>query len=142
MSVSSASLVAVTGEFLSKRVVLSVAAILLFPVLWWLVILGKFPLVLFCAVAGLSVAAFIMYGLDKLASKRGARRTPEKALQLCALLGGWPGALLAQQVFRHKSSKHSFQAVFWFMVALNCVGVGALLSSLGTAFIQPMWEMR
>jgi len=36
------------------------------------------------------------------------------------LIGGWPGALLAQEWIRHKSSKMSFQAVFWVTVAVNC----------------------
>jgi uncharacterized membrane protein YsdA (DUF1294 family) len=58
------------------------------------------------------------------------------ALQLCALLGGWPGALLAQQVFRHKSSKRSFQIKFWFMVIIN-VGIAVwLVSPVGAEFLR------
>ena len=30
--------------------------------------------------------------------------------------GGWPGAFLAQRTFRHKISKTSYQAAFWFIV--------------------------
>jgi uncharacterized membrane protein YsdA (DUF1294 family) len=123
---------------MSKRVALSVAAILVFPVLWWLVTLGKLPLSLFCVFAGMSSVVFLMYGLDKWAAKRGAQRTPENTLQICALLGGWPGALLAQQAFRHKSSKRSFQVTFWFIVALNCCTLGFLLSPTGDAFIRQL----
>ena len=36
------------------------------------------------------------------------------------LLGGWPGALIAQQTLRHKSRKASFRAVFWLTVLVNC----------------------
>ena len=43
---------------------------------------------------------------------------------LLALIGGWPGALVAQQVFRHKSRKVVFQFALWTTVALNC---GALI---------------
>ncbi|WP_255353037.1 DUF1294 domain-containing protein, partial [Arsukibacterium sp. MJ3] len=33
-------------------------------------------------------------------------------MQLLALFGGWPGALLAQQYLRHKSNKKPFLWVF------------------------------
>jgi uncharacterized membrane protein YsdA (DUF1294 family) len=72
----------------------------------------------------LSAVLFMLYGLDKSAARRGARRTPEATLQVLALLGGWPGALVAQRVFRHKTRKRSFQVVFWCTVAVNCAVVG------------------
>jgi uncharacterized membrane protein YsdA (DUF1294 family) len=34
------------------------------------------------------------------------------------LLGGWPGAFLAQRRLRHKCSKGSYQFVFWGIVLL------------------------
>jgi uncharacterized membrane protein YsdA (DUF1294 family)/cold shock CspA family protein len=68
---------------------------------------------------GLSVAAFLTYALDQQAAIHGGRRTPEKTLHVLSLAGGWPGALLAQQLLRHKCSKPSFQAVFWITVAAN-----------------------
>lgn len=109
VNVRQTGLAAVSGVLMSKRVFLSAIAILVFPVLWWLMTLGKFPPFLFWVFCGMSSVTFIMYGLDKWAAKRGAQRTPENTLQFCTFLGGWPGALLAQQVFRHKSSKCSFQ---------------------------------
>jgi uncharacterized membrane protein YsdA (DUF1294 family) len=84
----------------------------------------------------------MMYGFDKRAARSEAQRIPEIRLQLCALLGGWPGALLAQQVFRHKSSKRSFQVTFWFMVVLNCGALWFLLSPTGAAFIRHLLETR
>ena len=84
----------------------------------------------------MSALAFILYGVDKWAAKREAQRTAESTLQLCALLGGWPGALLAQQVFRHKSSKRSFQIAFWSSVTLNCGALGFVGSPTGAAFIR------
>lgn len=66
-----------------------------------------------------SVITFMVYAFDKSAAKRGAWRTSEQTLHLMALAGGWPGALVAQQVLRHKSSKSEFRAVFWCTVVLN-----------------------
>jgi uncharacterized membrane protein YsdA (DUF1294 family) len=71
-----------------------------------------------------SVAAAIAYRLDKSAAERNAWRTSERMLHFMGLIGGWPGALVAQEVFRHKSRKLSFRFVFWMTVALNC---GALV---------------
>jgi uncharacterized membrane protein YsdA (DUF1294 family)/cold shock CspA family protein len=142
VGVGPAGLTAVSNALMSKRVALSVASILVFPLLWWLAALGKFPLILFWVFTGMSAVTFIRYGFDKWAAKREEQRTPEKTLQLCALLGGWPGALLAQQVFHHKSSKRSFQVTFWCMVALNCCTLGFLLSPAGAAFIRKLLEAR
>ena len=70
-----------------------------------------------------SAAAFIAYRIDKSAALANAWRTPESTLHLIALIGGWPGALIAQRVFHHKSRKLSFQLVFWTTVALNCAAL-------------------
>lgn len=67
----------------------------------------------------LSTAVFIVYGMDKWAARRGGARVAETSLHLIALMGGWPGALLGQQLFRHKTSKPGFQRLSWAMVALN-----------------------
>lgn len=67
----------------------------------------------------LSGVAFIIYALDKVAAGRGWRRVPETALHLLALAGGWPGALAARAVFRHKTRKQPFRALFWGTVAVN-----------------------
>ncbi len=68
----------------------------------------------------LSLVTLLVYFLDKLAAKNKQWRTPEKTLHLLALLGGWPGALVAQQLFRHKSKKAAFQRIFWLTVFTNC----------------------
>jgi uncharacterized membrane protein YsdA (DUF1294 family) len=73
--------------------------------------------------AAASLVAFVAYGVDKSAAQRGTWRTPEIILHMLSLSGGWPGALMAQKIFRHKSRKPSFQAIFWATVAVN---VGAL----------------
>ena len=60
-----------------------------------------------------------------------ARRTPENTLHLVAVFGGWPGALVAQDLFRHKSSKASFQVVFWLTVVVNCGALTWILKGNG-----------
>ncbi|WP_101675536.1 DUF1294 domain-containing protein [Alloalcanivorax mobilis] len=74
-----------------------------------------------------SVVAFLFYGLDKRAATRGGWRTSEARLHLFELLGGWPGALLAQRVFRHKTRKVEFQMVFYMAVIANVAALGWLL---------------
>lgn len=60
---------------------------------------------------------------------RGYRRVPESHLHLLSLAGGWPGALIAQPVFRHKTIKQPFQGVFWATVVLNMAGLVWLVGS-------------
>lgn len=66
-----------------------------------------------------SLISFVQYWQDKSSAQRGRWRTPEKALHLVESLGGWPGALIAQQCFRHKTRKLSFQLVVWLIVAAH-----------------------
>jgi len=61
------------------------------------------------------LVAFAAFGLDKRRAERGERRVSERTLHLLELLGGWPGALLAMQVFRHKRRKPEF---FWITYAI------------------------
>jgi uncharacterized membrane protein YsdA (DUF1294 family) len=78
-----------------------------------------------------SLAAFVGYRIDKAAALRGARRIPESTLLALGLVGGWPGALVAQRRLRHKTRKISFQLVFWATVLLNCAAVAWLWSVNG-----------
>ena len=63
---------------------------------------------------------------DKLAAVRGAWRISERTLHTLEFLFGWPGAWLAQQLFRHKSSKTEYRVVFYLMVVLNIALVWVL----------------
>ena len=58
----------------------------------------------------MSLTAFVTYGIDKRRARTDRRRVPEKTLHLIAFLGGWPGALAGQRVFRHKTQKLSFRS--------------------------------
>ncbi|WP_409319260.1 DUF1294 domain-containing protein [Pseudomonas sp. KCJK9016] len=68
-----------------------------------------------------SVLAFFLYWADKRKARAETWRTPENVLHAVELAGGWPGALIAQQVFRHKTRKVSFQVLFWVIVLLHQV---------------------
>ena len=81
-----------------------------------------------------SVLCFALYAWDKGAARRGGRRTPEATLHLWSLLGGWPGALLAQQYLRHKSVKQAFRSTFWLTVLANVGGLVWLASPTGQAW--------
>lgn len=81
------------------------------------------PIFIAVVYATMSLLALAAYAMDKSAAQSGRRRIPEKTLHLFALLGGWPGALVAQQWLRHKSVKAPFLAMFWLTVMLN---LGAL----------------
>lgn len=97
---------------------------------------GFAPRVMLWFYAGASTLAFLLYWMDKRAALTDAWRTPENTLHLCALVGGWPGAVVAQQVLRHKTRKESFRAVFWMTVLLNCAAVGWLLAAPGAATLR------
>jgi uncharacterized membrane protein YsdA (DUF1294 family)/cold shock CspA family protein len=90
----------------------------------------KLPLWVAGIYVGASVATFIAYAADKSAAGSGAWRTPESTLHMLALAGGWPGALLAQQFLRHKSTKQPFRQVFWGTALLNVFGLVLLASPL------------
>lgn len=68
----------------------------------------------------MSVLTFVFYGIDKYNAKHHKQRIAERTLHIFALLGGWPGAILAQETLRHKSKKRAFRIVFWLLVMLNC----------------------
>ena len=72
----------------------------------------KYYLLATCLV---SLFTFGVYGWDKRQAVKQGQRVPETRLHLLSLLGGWPGALLAQHYFRHKNRKASFQIVFWLI---------------------------
>lgn len=64
-----------------------------------------------------SGVAYTLYAVDKRRARSSGWRIPEVNLHLLELLGGWPGAFLAQQRLRHKNAKVRFQFVFWLIVA-------------------------
>ena len=76
------------------------------------------PLILYPV---MSFITFAQYTDDKYRAKQGRWRISEKRLHLCEFMGGWLGAFIAQRTLRHKSSKVSYQVVFWVIVAIHIV---------------------
>ncbi|BDA72855.1 cold-shock DNA-binding domain protein [Rivularia sp. IAM M-261] len=75
-----------------------------------------FPLILYTV---MSLLTFGLYADDKSRAQKGKWRTPENTLHLFELAGGWFGGFIAQQTLHHKSSKSSYQAVFWTIVVIH-----------------------
>ena len=104
------------------------------------IMIGRLPVVIVIAYAALSLVTFIAYAIDKSAAQRGAWRTSESTLHMLGLIGGWPGALIAQQTLRHKSKKTSFRTVFWITVLMNCAALVWLHTESGRAAVKPLLD--
>ena len=85
---------------------------LIYPLPYWVALLY----------VGASLVTFIAYAADKRAAQTHTWRVQEASLLALGVVGGWPGAIIAQQVLRHKTLKSSFQWMFWISVVLNVIG--------------------
>ncbi|WP_261389851.1 DUF1294 domain-containing protein [Ferrimonas balearica] len=83
-----------------------------------------------------SVITFFAYAEDKYAAKNDRWRVSENTLHMFSLLGGWPGALLAQQFLRHKTQKPLFRFNFWTTVLLNGLAFAWLFTPPGVRTTQ------
>jgi len=131
-----------TGEKLKKKqakkvskfsIYLSVIFLALITTAYFL---GHVPQKLVLVYFGASAITFLAYAFDKSKAQRGAWRTPESTLHMFALIGGWPGAAVAQQVLRHKSQKKEFRVGFWFTVLANSGALVWLLSPSGNNLLS------
>jgi len=103
------------------------------------VFVTRLPFIIFGAYLFVSTFTYLAYAIDKSAAQAGRWRISEPSLQLLALAGGWPGALIAQQTLRHKSQKGSFRIVLWIAVLLNCAGLVWLHTAEGRDFLQQLF---
>ena len=78
-------------------------------------ILTSYPVVMWLLL--INVLTMVMYGADKMAARKGMRRVPEATLLVFGVTGGWPGAILGQQLFRHKTQKQPFKTYFFISVS-------------------------
>ena len=68
-----------------------------------------------------NIIVMIVYGIDKLRAKRGARRISELSLLLCAFLLGGLGAIFGMILFNHKTSKMKFRILVPISVVIEFV---------------------
>jgi len=122
-----------TGEKLKKKQANSISKLSLYLAFLFLIIMvilvtqDKAPITLFYLYVGMSFITFIIYLNDKNKAQKGSWRTSERRLHFIALIGGWPGAAIAQQLLRHKSQKLSFRFRFWLTVIINITVIFWLL---------------
>ncbi len=88
---------------------------------------GKVPPIIPPAYLIISLLTFIEYVIDKKKAETGKRRIPELSLHLWELFGGWPGAMLAQALIKHKNAKFSYQIVFWLAILINLAVLFSIL---------------
>ena len=67
----------------------------------------------------MSVLTVVLYRYDKRAAEQGGQRIPNATLHLASLLGGWPGALIARPLLRHKLNQKRFRGFFWASIVAN-----------------------
>ena len=60
-------------------------------------------------ICAINLITFLLYGIDKIKSKRGAWRIPEAKLLLLAAIGGSVGAIIGMHLFRHKTLHKKFK---------------------------------
>ncbi len=99
------------------------------------------PIELVYLYAIMSVIAFLMYAKDKNAAEWGKWRTAESTLHTLSLLGGWPGAKIAQSFLRHKSKKISFRITYWVTVVANCGTLYWLVTPKGSIWLKSILKI-
>jgi len=74
-------------------------------------------------IISVNVFTLLLYGADKLAARKNGYRVPEFTLLIFGVVGGWFGAILGQQIFRHKTQKQPFKTYFAISVIVNLMVV-------------------
>lgn len=115
----------------TRASILSYLPIALFAILYVVIaIIWHPPYWVIFVYLGTSLLCILIYWLDKSAAAHGSWRVSESALLLLGLAGGWPGAIIAQQLLHHKTKKRSFQSAFAGSVVVNIIVFVVLTSPL------------
>ena len=84
------------------------------------------------ALAAINVAAFIIYGIDKLKARKGRWRISETFLFMLAVMGGSIGAWIGINVWHHKTLHWKFRYGIPFVAVVHI--------AVGVALLRPvMW---
>jgi uncharacterized membrane protein YsdA (DUF1294 family)/cold shock CspA family protein len=98
-----------TLSFVGSFLFLLLLAPYIIPLTPWIVIGYSLSSLITCA----------LYAADKASAIQGTQRISEASLHFFEFLGGWPGALIARQYYRHKTVKASYRLTFWLIVVTN-----------------------
>ncbi|HEY0736968.1 MAG TPA: cold shock and DUF1294 domain-containing protein [Herpetosiphonaceae bacterium] len=117
---------ALTLGIVASFFLLLVLATYIIPLSPWIVIAYSLSSLITCG----------LYASDKASAVQGTQRVSESTLHVFEFLGGWPGALIARQYYRHKTVKASYRLVFWLLVVAN------LLLLIGYSSLQFVSNIR
>ena len=111
------------GKYRRRQYILGTAFVLVagLALLLWRAGIPAF----YACLLGVNATTLLLYGYDKRQAIVGGYRVPESLLHGAALLGGSPAALVGQGLFRHKTRKRRFQAVFVAIVLLQVAAIYA-----------------
>lgn len=113
------------------------AAIVVLEVVFW-----NMPVWVLAIYGGVSIISILFYWQDKMAAIKGTWRIPEEQLHLLGIVGGWPGGIIAQHIFRHKTQKERFARYFWFTVLLNVLIFVAIGAAIRFQWIEQLAALR
>ena len=74
----------------------------------------------------INIINFAIYAIDKYRAKKGYWRIKETTLHFISLIGGWPGAAVAQRWLKHKNRKVAFQRSYWLTIVVNIAALTTL----------------
>ena len=99
---------------------------------------GYTPLLIAVLYLVFSALTYWAYSRDKQAAKNGTWRVSESTLHYFSVIGGWPGAIVAQQTLRHKTVKADFRGMFWMTALVNFGGLIWLHTKQGAPYLHKL----
>ncbi len=99
-------------SILSTAMILPSMAIMKSIAMW-----GIKPVAVYFGVV--SLVTILVFRSDKQQAEHKVWRFRERTLHFLELIGGWAGSFLAQRIFRHKTSKRTYQRSFWCIALIH-----------------------